>query len=259
VKHRPTILITPSSTAHGAEFNDRSISLSNQYPQAVAHAGGLPWILPLTASAAAIRESVSRADGVLLTGGDDIQPSLYRPSLPARLQRTVRTEDPHRDWVELLVIRAALLTSKPLLAICRGHQLLNVALGGTLIVDIATEVPKALNHQRSRLKNRPVHAIRIHPRTRLARILRRSSLRVNSTHHQGVLQPAAPLTASATSPDGIVEAMEPGQGHDAFSPFLVSVQFHPERLAEQQPVLRRLFQAFVRASAPRQRSRTRPA
>lgn len=258
MKRRPVILITPSSQSKGAEFEDRSISLSGRYVEAVVEAGGLPCILPLVREERLIRQSVAAADGVLLTGGDDIQPRLYRRTLSRRLARTVQTEDAARDWMELAVLRAAFRADKPVLAICRGHQLLNVALGGGLWVDIATELRGALSHQCMARKDEPVHAVRLRPGSRLARILRRKSLRVNSTHHQGVAQPALPLVASAWSADGVVEAMEPVAGAPGLPAFLISVQFHPERLMRRERVFLRLFRAFI-AAAGSARSTGRPA
>jgi len=139
----PLILISPSVESEGVEFSDRSISLSEAYPRAVADAGGVPLTLPVGKSRELIAECVRRCDGVLLTGGDDIEPSLYGEGLPARLRRTVATspDGGERDLRELVLIDEVFQQRKPLLAICRGHQVLNVALGGTLVVDIASQLP----------------------------------------------------------------------------------------------------------------------
>ena len=141
----PLILISPSIESEGVEFRDRSISLSEAYPRAVAHAGGIPLALPVGTSRELMAECVRRADGILLTGGDDIEPGLYGNGLPAKLRRTVETtpDGGERDLRELILVDEVFRQRKPLMAICRGHQLLNVALGGTLVVDISTQRPGA--------------------------------------------------------------------------------------------------------------------
>ena len=152
----PLILVSASTEKKGVEFGDISLSLSENYPRAVALAGGLPVVLACAPQRALVAESVRRCDGVLLTGGDDVNPGLYTRHVPARLRRTVGAPDRPRDLRELLVIAEVLRQRKPLLAICRGQQLLNVALGGTLLVDIAGRLPRAINHNRSDRKARRV-------------------------------------------------------------------------------------------------------
>jgi putative glutamine amidotransferase len=247
MKRSPIILITPSTEQKGAEFADVSISVSNRYTDAVIAGGGLPQILPATTSRAVIAEAVHRCDGVLLTGGDDIDPKLYAPNLPDELGKTVGPLDPERDVWEKVVIDELFAQSKPLFGICRGHQMLNVALGGTLVVDIATQLPKALNHQRMDRKAEQVHDITVVPDSLLARLAREQSFGVNSTHHQAVGELAPRLRVVAKSSDGVVEAMElkdAGQG-----PFLLTVQFHPERLIDKGRIFGQLFCGFVEACA----------
>src|SRR5262245_61544708 len=132
MKRPPLILISPSIEKAGVEFGDRSISLSENYPRAVANAGGLPLTMPVGSDRRLVAECVRRSDGVLLTGGDDIEPGLYRNRLPAKLRRTVEPspDGGERTLRELILIDEVFRQRKPLLAICRGHQLLNVALGG---------------------------------------------------------------------------------------------------------------------------------
>jgi putative glutamine amidotransferase len=244
---RPAILITPSTAAEGAEFSDPSISLSNRYTDAVIAGGGLPQIFPATTSRAVIAEAVERCDGVLMTGGDDIDPRLYAKDLPEALAKTVGPLEPDRDTWETVMIAEIIQRQKPLFAICRGHQILNVALGGTLVVDIAAQVPNALNHRRMDKKMEPVHEIAIAADSMLCQITRRQTLGVNSTHHQAIGQLAQPLRSVAASADGIIEAVElkePGR-----SPFLLGVQFHPERLIDKNEAFLQLFRSFVEACA----------
>jgi putative glutamine amidotransferase len=247
----PLILISPSIEKRGVEFGDRSISLSEPYPRAVAGAGGIPLTMPVGKSRELVAECVRRCDGVLLTGGDDIQPALYGNGLPARLRRTVSAtpDGGERDLRELILIDEIFRQRKPLLAICRGHQLLNVALGGTLIVDIPTQLPRALNHGRMDRRNEKVHEVRLTRGTLLSRITGRRTLGVNSTHHQAVGRVAEPLEVTASSDDGVVESMELKPEAARLLPFLLAVQFHPERLMDRHPEHRAIFRAFTRACA----------
>ncbi|MDW8309770.1 MAG: gamma-glutamyl-gamma-aminobutyrate hydrolase family protein [Verrucomicrobiales bacterium] len=247
----PVILISPSIERQGEGFRDLSLCLAQPYQDAVTRAGAVPMILPATTSRQVIAEFVRQADGVLLTGGDDVNPALYRPDLPPRLERTVKVtpDDGARDLREMIVVAEVLRQRKPLLAICRGHQLLNVALGGTLIVDIPTELPRARNHSRPDRRYDIVHDAHLTPDSLLAKITRTQTLGVNSTHHQAVGRVAPPLRVTARSEDDVVEAMELKPEAARWLPFLLSVQFHPERLAERHPEHRAIFDAFARACA----------
>jgi|ERR1043166_521049 putative glutamine amidotransferase len=245
---RPLILISGGTEEHGPELSDFSMNVSMSYPQAVSAAGGTPWLLPCLISAQFLSESVARADGVLLTGGDDVQPELYgRKNLPAALARTVHRASAQRDLFELLLIEEALGQGKPILAICRGHQLLNVALGGTLLVDIAQEAPGAINHRRLNKKSEVVHEVKLAVGSLLAGIVGQTRLGVNSTHHQAVAKIAKPLQSVAVSIDGMIEGLEwvPEAGQKL--PFLLAVQFHPERLFPQHAGHFNIFKSFVRA------------
>jgi len=245
MKSPPLILVSPSTESKGAEFGDTSISLSENYLRAVMAAGGLPVTLPCTVSRAMVAEGVRRCDGVLLTGGDDIQPRLYRNKLTRRLRKTLTATDGERDVRELMVINEVFRQRKPLLAICRGHQLLNVALGGTLVVDIPGQLPKAINHRRMDKRNEVVHEARLTDDSLLAKITGRQTLGVNSTHHQAVARVARLLRVTARSTDGVVEGMELRPEAVRLLPFLLAVQFHPERLAACHPEHRKIFSSFV--------------
>jgi putative glutamine amidotransferase len=245
MRRRPVILIAPSTARKGEEFADNSISLSNRYADAIIAAGGLPQIFPATNDLSVIAESVRRCDGVLLTGGDDIDPRLYAGDLPEELAKTLGPLEPARDQWEAGLIAGVFEQRKALFAICRGHQMLNVALGGTLVVDIATQVPGALNHRQMNRKTEPVHEVKIAPDSLLARLAGQQNLGVNSTHHQAIGTVARELRVVAQSSDGVIEAVElkePGR-----LPFLLSVQFHPERLIDNNPSFRLLFSSFIAA------------
>src|ERR1051325_9331346 len=206
----PLILISPSIEPAGVEFSDRSISLSEAYPRAVANAGGIPLTMPVGRSRELVAECVRRCDGVLITGGDDVQPRLYSDRLPAKVRKTVNTtpDGGERDLRELILIDEVFRQRKPLLAICRGYQMLNVALGGTLIADIRLQVPGALQHVRMDRRGEVVHEVRLTRGSLLSKITRREKLGVNSTHHQAVGRVAEPLQVAALSDDGVVESLE---------------------------------------------------
>lgn len=246
---RPLILISPSTQRRGAEFSDDSVSLSARYPRAIVAAGAVPVILPCEPEETLVTEWVRRCDGVMLTGGEDIDPRLYCDPVPPDLAGTVQGVDVRRDRLELLLIEETFRQRKPLLAICRGLQILNVALGGTLVVDLPTQRPGGLDHRRLDAKSRIVHEVTLTPDSLLARITGSRTLGVNSSHHQAVDRLARPLRATAVSPDGVIEALELAPGARRRLPFLLAVQFHPERLFERHSEHRALFRSFTEACA----------
>ncbi len=241
------ILISPGTERRGAEFADASMSLSNRYGLAVVAAGGVPLVLPCSGDEAVVSEAVRRCDGVLLSGGDDIQPDIYLDEVPVGLRRTVKVVDPVRDVHELVLIREVFRQRKPLLAICRGHQLLNIALGGTLLVDIGRQRPEAIKHDCMDRKDQPVHKAALTPGSLLAKMTGKRVLGVNSTHHQAVDRVADLLRVTASGPDGIVESLELAGSERGIVPFLLSVQFHPERLYERHPEFLELFRSLILA------------
>jgi len=247
MRPRPLVLITPCKERKGAEFLDQSLSLSDRYSRAVVAAGGLPWVLPCLPSRDLLAEALRRCDGVMLTGGDDVAPKLYANHLPPTLRRTVSPADPARDLSELLLIDEVFRQRKPLLAICRGQQILNVALGGTLVVDISTQMPGALNHNRSDRKDEIVHKVALTPGSILNKISGKQILGVNSSHHQAVGRLGEALRVTGLSPDGVVEGLELADAAAGWLPWLVAVQFHPERLFEAHGVFLELFRNFIRA------------
>ncbi|HEV2236668.1 MAG TPA: gamma-glutamyl-gamma-aminobutyrate hydrolase family protein [Ktedonobacterales bacterium] len=212
------------------------------YIRALEAAGALPVLIPLYADVALLDDLRGRLDGLLLTGGGDVDPRHFAEAPHPKTE----TPDAARDQIELAIARDALRQDLPILGICRGMQLLNVALGGTLIQDIPTQVPGAVDHDPKGNRTAfAMHSIAIEPDSQLARILGVTSHTVNSYHHQAVSRPGAGVRVVARASDGVAEAIEL-DGRD----FALAVQFHPERLFEQDARLAHLFSAFVAACAP---------
>lgn len=257
MKSRPLILIAGGTDPEGPEFKDRSLTLSGRYTEAVLLHGGLPLALAPVPSARAIAESVRRCDAVILTGGDDLQPSLYAARLAPELAAKAGRPDAERDLAETLLIQQVFHQRKPLLAICRGHQMLNVVFGGTLIVDLPSQRPSGLNHRRFDLPDEPAHEVELASGSLIRRLLQGSTVAVNSTHHQAVDRLAPLFHPTATSSDGIVEAFELSPEHATALPWLLSIQFHPERLWQRQPEFSRIFSALARAARAEARKRRR--
>lgn len=251
MNNTPLILVSPNIEKKGDEFGDVSLSLSETYQLALMGAGAIPVAMPATASRKVIAECVRRADGVLLTGGEDVDPSLYLERVPAKLRQTVTVtpDGGARDLREVMLVDEVFRQHKPLLAICRGHQLLNVALGGSLVVDVLSQVKGALNHRQMDKRSEVVHDVHLTVDSLLAKITGQRTMGVNSTHHQAVERPAEPLQVTGRGPDGVVESMQLKREVAHLLPFLLSVQFHPERLADRYPEHRAIFKAFARACA----------
>ena len=234
----------------GAEFKDWSTSLSHWYTRTLVKVGTAPVLMPNLPDKKIIRDMVSRTDGVMLTGGDDLQPDLYDPDLPKKIRATAGGVDPQRDLSELLLIEQALEQNKPLLAICRGPQVLNVALGGGMVTDIPLERPNSLNHSRKKQAHHPVHDIDIISGSLMHRIFRKRTIKVNSAHHQAVGELAPMLRATGKTRDGIIESIELNEKEAKSRPFLLGMQFHPERLWERYPEFLKPFRAFAKACRP---------
>ncbi|MBI1839421.1 MAG: gamma-glutamyl-gamma-aminobutyrate hydrolase family protein [Verrucomicrobia bacterium] len=239
------MLVAPQTERHAAPGALLRSSLSEAYAGALVAAGAIPLIASCLPEASYVRGAVASVDGVLLTGGDDIDPRLYAPSISPELSKTVEMDGPERDAFELMLINEVMRQRKPLFAICRGMQILNVALGGTLIVDIPTQVPKAIPHRRNDAKSSKVHETDLLPGSLLEAVCRTRCLGVNSTHHQAVDRLAKVLRPTAVSRDGIVEGLELTPRHRGVLPYLLGVQFHPERLWPRYPEHLALFQSFT--------------
>lgn len=213
------------------------LTLSQNYLDSVVRGGGSPWPIPVGADAAAYLDAL---DGLVLSGGEDIWPRFYgEDPLPA-----VSYADPARDRWEVSLVREARRRQMPIFGICRGHQLINVALGGTLWQDLPTQRPGGLGHYPPDLPMDELwQELRLVPgRSRLRAIFGQDTLEVNSFHHQAVKDLAPGLRATAHTADGVIEAFEADT-----EDFLLGVQFHPEALTARYPAFVELFRAFVDA------------
>lgn len=218
-----------------------AVLLLKVYIQAVMRAGGAPLLIPSEISEEAQREIYERLDALLFSGGGDISPETYGGEAHPKISRV----DSPRDALETAMIRWAVEEGKPIFGICRGIQAINVALGGALYEDIASQKPDALKHDYypDFPRDKLAHDVRIEPHSLLARIVNAEILQVNSLHHQAIRRLAEPLRPIAYAPDGIIEAVELPE-----HPFALGVQWHPEWL-QNQPPMRALFRAFVEAAS----------
>jgi putative glutamine amidotransferase len=222
------------------QADKKIISIPEAYMQAVMKAGGLPVIIPETISPAELDGLRQRLDGLLLTGGADINPLRFHGQPDPKVYGI----DDQRDEVEINLARLAASTDWPFLGICRGIQVINVALGGTLFTDIMDQMPGALKHDYNSIAERDfeAHPVQLEPDSVLAQTFSASSVRVNSLHHQGIEKVATGLRPIATAPDRLVEAVElPGH------PFGLGVQWHPEAMPDS-PQMQALFRAFVESA-----------
>lgn len=212
------------------------------YVRAIEQVGGVPLLLPLVESERAMVDMLSTIDGLLLTGGVDVDPQWYgQEPKPA-----LGTVDPDRDALERKLTQDALERDLPILAICRGIQALNVFAGGTLYQDIRTEIGDSVNHAQHATGPLATHTIEVEPGTKLHTILGCERLKVNSHHHQAVDRVAPGFVISARALDDVIEGIEHPRKR-----FIVGVQCHPETIWEKYPVFRRLFDAFVQAAGAR--------
>lgn len=217
-----------------------SISVPKAYVEAVVQAGGNPVLLPLGLPEDRLDDCLNLLGGILFSGGGDVDPRLYGGDSHER----VGGIDADRDRVELYLLSGVVQAGIPFLGICRGIQLVNVGLGGTLYADIAAGRPGALKHDYypGWPRDHLAHRVEIEPGSQIRQILGAQIVTVNSLHHQAIDRLAPGLRATAHSPDGLVEAVELA-GH----PFGLAVQWHPECLPAD-PAMRALFQSFVRAA-----------
>jgi putative glutamine amidotransferase len=235
---KPIIGITSSLTKHGENM---SVHLNQAYILAVQNAGGIPIVIPISVQDEA-HDLVSLCDGILLSGGEDIDPLTYGANPEPEIGKTIL----ERDQIEKAVIKMAQKQGKPILGICRGIAMINATLGGTIIQDIEKINPDALNHRQTAARSQPTHDLTIEPNSRLCEIIGEKEIQINSMHHQAIKQTASTLRVVAKAPDGTIEALEL---IDRNKPMLIAVQWHPEEMASEDPKMANLFKALIDESS----------
>jgi putative glutamine amidotransferase len=242
---KPLILVTagrqnPATPRGEVQFVTTGCDLD--YATATTRAGGAPLLFPCVEEPEAVAAAVAAVDGVMLTGGGDVVSLAYgeEPHAASKLQ------DPTRDAMELEVTHRALDRGLPILAICRGAQVLNVALGGTLIQDIPSQVPGAIKHYSEGMETVLLHTIAIEPDSLLARVMGTTRTAINSWHHQSVKDLGRGLRVNCRARDGVIEGIEAADGRP-----VLGVQFHPEECTARYPVFQTLFDWLVREAAAR--------
>ena len=234
---RPVIGITAS---HDTEHD--KLFINSVYLRAIRNAGGIPMIFPMEVTEDDLRDLVTLTDGVLFTGGDDIHPFLYGEETDAKCGNVSQP----RDSMEMALVPLVMEFGKPIFGICRGIQILNTAMGGTLYQDIPSQFKSepSIAHRQPFAYKVPSHTVDITPGTLLSRILgeEHASIAVNSMHHQAIKDVAPGLEVCGYAPDKMIEAV-----YAPDYPFLLGVQWHPEHLTTSQPDAAKLFAAFVDA------------
>lgn len=215
-------------------------NLNNNYINAVLDAGGIPVIIPTIREDEDYDIYLDKLDGLIFSGGIDVSPLRYKESPLKEINRISSV----RDGYELKLFKKAYERKLPILGICRGAQLMNVALGGKLYQDINYQVPEAFGHSPKNMKSSQVfHSIKLEKDSSFYQIIGEEEIFVNSFHHQAVKELGQNLRAVAHAEDGIIEAIEARDDR-----FMIGVQFHPEGLQKEHPQLAKLFKAFIEAA-----------
>lgn len=216
--------------------------VKHTFVQAIERAGGVPVILPIYEQQASSEMMLGMLHGILLADGNDISAEQY-----GEKPRDVRENDPERDAAEIALMKGSQAMRLPILGVCRGMQLMNVARGGTLYQDVVTERPGTNNHDgylEVKSTEYLAHTLKLEPGTQLAEILGGDSIRSNSHHHQAIKDLGRGLVINAVAEDGVIEGVE-----DTSGPYFMGVQPHPESIFQRaEPQWRKLFESFVRAA-----------
>lgn len=214
-------------------------SIDYDYIMAVSEAGGLPITLPIVKENILTKNYMKEMDGLIFTGGEDISPLLYGENPISQIGAVSFV----RDKFEMCLFKSAREHHLPIMGICRGMQLINVALGGTLYQDINKQIEGSLGH-RSFNKNleQPHHKVSLTKDSRLYTLINKKEIGVNSFHHQSVKEIGKDLKAVAYSNDGIIEAIE-----SVDSTFVLGMQWHPERMTHEYPMFKKIFELFISA------------
>ncbi len=229
---KPLIAVTPLF-----ESNPKRQYMNFDYFAAILDNGGIPVMLPIEASESTWDEYLDRVDGILFTGGQDVNPVLYKQT---PMETTLYT-CPERDALEYGLCKKAIEKNKVILGICRGEQLLNVACGGTLYQDLPTYRPSSIAHRQTTPNHLPSHDVKVVEGSPLQLLTNKTRISVNSTHHQGIDKLGKGLVAMAFATDGLTEGV--------FMPdkkFVWAIQWHPERMYKEHAAARLIFEEFIR-------------
>ena len=221
------------STSHYMEFTYK------EYSHAVTNSGGAPMLIPVAQNNQSLTVIINRIDGLILSGGVDVNPKFYGEQPVTGLGEI----DEDRDRTELELAKMAYAKNLPIFAICRGIQVLNVALGGTLYQDIANQINESIFHTQNASKSVTTHTVQIETETALYQIFKRKTVWVNGKHHQAVKDIAQGLRVSARAVDGVIEGIE----HPS-KKFVLGVQWHPEGTWSSDTYSKKLFRAFIKAA-----------
>jgi putative glutamine amidotransferase len=230
---QPIIAITTKREVIGQPH----ITIWEYYIQSVIRAGGIPILIPSLINNDQLRQLASIADGILISGGGDIDPIIFK----GQEHNKVYGIDEERDRVELELVKLAATRSIPLLGICRGLQVINIAMGGTLFTDIADQFSKSIKHSNKSF-TKIIHDVKVDPGSLLNSIVEQATLKVNSLHHQGINRLGSGLSVSAVAGDGLTEGIENSEKE-----FFMGVQWHPEAMTED-PAAIALFSSFINAA-----------
>ncbi|MFC7370245.1 gamma-glutamyl-gamma-aminobutyrate hydrolase family protein [Fictibacillus iocasae] len=230
---KPIIGITSSTQKHNGLD---SVSVHQKYVDSVITAGGIPFVLPIGNRETA-KKSAEFCDGILLSGGEDLNPVSYDETPHPDVGKV----NSKRDDFEIALVKYTREQKKPIFAICRGIASLNVALGGKLIQDVHSQLEKSIKHYQEAARGEVTHHVKVEKESLLHEITGQDELQVNSFHHQAVGRLADELKVSAKAPDGVIEAIE-GKSRN---PMMLAVQWHPEEMAHENEDMHKLFKAFV--------------
>jgi len=228
-KHqRPVIGISSSHE------KDDKLFVRQAYTDAITKAGGIPFIIPVTDNPDVLQDILANLDGLLITGGDDIDPAFYNEK-PIGTQNDI---DMQNDNFNLAIIRMAYDINMPILGICRGEQVINVAFGGSLYQDIPIQVSSKIKHNKIDDDTKSIHSVSIAKDSRLYKIIGTDNLTVNSSHHQSIKQVAGNLKVVALAADNVIESVESIDNNN-----IVAVQWHPECMSDTGKT--RIFNDFI--------------